>query len=125
VQIVGLAMWGLLFACLQNGLGKSFTVLDDVEVSKVQRVSRYRLSQIIKVLLTLLIDLLRKPYHTLHRTRFVEVLYPYSRSGSFQATHQGTIPGERHDGCCGSMGSNWHPGEFNQLLTSYCPAKTR
>jgi hypothetical protein len=51
---MGLAMWGLLFACLQNGLGKSFTVLDDVEVSKVQRVSRYRLSQIIEAPLTLL-----------------------------------------------------------------------
>jgi hypothetical protein len=115
---MGLAMWGLLFACLQNGLGKAFTVLDDVEVSKVQQVSRYGLSQIIEDPLTLLLDLLRKPYYTLHRTRFVEVLYPYSRSGSLQAKHQGTIPGERHDGSCGSMGGDWHPGEFNLLLTS-------
>jgi hypothetical protein len=40
VQLVGLAMWGLLFASVVNGLGKSLNVLDDAEISKVQKVSK-------------------------------------------------------------------------------------
>jgi hypothetical protein len=40
VQLVGLAMWGLLFASVGNGLGKSLNVLDDADVSKVQKVSK-------------------------------------------------------------------------------------
>jgi hypothetical protein len=43
VQLVGLAMWGLLFASVGNGLGKSLNVLDDAEVSKVQKVSKTHL----------------------------------------------------------------------------------
>jgi hypothetical protein len=40
VQLVGLAMWGLLFVSLGNGLGKSLNVLDDAEMSNVQKVSK-------------------------------------------------------------------------------------
>jgi hypothetical protein len=33
-------MWGLLFASVGKGLGKSFNILDDAEMSKVQKVSK-------------------------------------------------------------------------------------
>jgi hypothetical protein len=39
MQLVGLGMWASLFASLKNGLGKSFNVLEDAEISNVQQVS--------------------------------------------------------------------------------------
>jgi hypothetical protein len=41
MQLVGFAMWGLLFTSLDNGLGKSFALLHDAEVPKMQQVSRH------------------------------------------------------------------------------------
>jgi hypothetical protein len=85
-------MWGLLFASVGNGLGKSLNVLDDAEMPKVQKVSKTHLSFIswkLRCALTQSLDLLCKPYHTLHRTRSIEMLHPYSRPGSLQAERQG------------------------------------
>ncbi|EOA85134.1 hypothetical protein ACJQWK_07202 [Exserohilum turcicum] len=36
-HIIGLGMWGVLFKSLGNGLGKSYRVLDDAEISQVQK----------------------------------------------------------------------------------------
>jgi hypothetical protein len=38
-QLAGFGMWGLLFTSLRNGLGKSFSILSDVDISQVQEVS--------------------------------------------------------------------------------------
>ena len=40
VQLVGIGMWGSLFASLSNGLGQSLKVLDDAEISQMQKVSQ-------------------------------------------------------------------------------------
>jgi hypothetical protein len=53
MQLVGFGMWGTLFAALQYGLGKSFGVLDDAEISQVQQVSRSFLATILLLRLPL------------------------------------------------------------------------
>jgi len=39
-QLLAFSMWAFLFSALKNGLGKSYSILEDAEISKTQEVSR-------------------------------------------------------------------------------------
>ena len=87
MQLVGVVMWGLLFTSVGSGLGKSFDILDDAEMLKVQKVSQTHLLFIswkFGYALTQSLDLLCKSDHTLHRTRSIEMLHPCCHPGSLQ-----------------------------------------
>lgn len=44
LQVVGFAVWASLFVSLNHGLGKSFKILDDGQVSRLQQVRQFALA---------------------------------------------------------------------------------